>query len=165
MATLEDLTYKDSAADAQAADSKKRAAARQPKLPKASAWMTWQQVLAKVRARAESKKRVLNETRDKAWQLFRRGMEADHVDEAELKGQQRQSAITKAVRLLEEDTFAARFQAFSLLATARVGLAEARKAKVAHLVQACRDAEESPAPLRCLCGKLLKAWQKEKAEA
>ena len=135
MATLEDLTYKDSAADAQAADSKKRAAARQPKLPKASAWMTWQQVLAKVIARAESKKRVLNETRDKAWQLFRRGMEADHVDEAELKGQQRQSAITKPVRLLEEEgTFAARFQAFSLLATARVGLAEARKAKVARLV-------------------------------
>ena len=122
--------------------------------------MTLERVRAKVAARAASRKRVEDENR-----LFRNGVGSDYVDEAVFKGQQRQTAVVKAVRLLEEESFAGNFQALSLLAVARIPFLEARKLKAVHYVRSLMDSDECPAPLRCLSSKLAKMWQAEKKAA
>eukprot|EP00435_Cladocopium_sp_Y103_P064669 s507_g26.t1 len=88
------MTASGSAADVVSSDDKKQEAciSRQKSYSACGqrfTIMALKEVLAKVKARRDSKKRVQDESQQKAWHLFKRGMEFDHVDEVELKGAMR----------------------------------------------------------------------------
>ena len=165
LSTLEDLTSHDSAADLTSADDQIRASAagRKPSLPQSSAYLTLKEIQLKAQRKAENKKRQADEVKNATWKIFKDGMGTDFIVEPPPAGQARDSALTKAARILENhDDFNHRFQALTLAATARSSLAEARRIKLVHVVDALDNDPSTPLPLRALTGKLVAAWKAEK---
>lgn len=168
LSTLEDLTAGDAAADLQAADEHKRAEAvgRKPSLPQASALLTLKEIQLKAKHRSENRKRQACEIRQQTWKIFRDGMSSEFLVEPQPQGQQRESSLTRATKILNEhEDFNHIFIALNLIATARTSLAEARKHKIVHFVDALHNQSMTPLPLRSLTGKLMAAWRAEKANS
>ena len=158
----------DSAADLTAADDQIRASAagRKPPLPQSGAYLTLKEVQLKAQRKAENKKRQADEVQNATWKIFKDGMGTGFMVKPPPAGQARDSALLKAARILEDhDDFNHRFQALTLAATARWSLAEARRIKLVHVVDALNNDPSTPLPLRALTGKLIAAWKAEKVES
>ena len=134
---------------------------RPPSMPDKAAWQTMKEIICKVKQRAESRKRKLDEKRNAVWNIFLHGLDhypdSSDADDEELQGLKQTKELMRMAKNLTEGGFSEHISA--AIHCSNFTRKEARDADLHSVCFALHTRGVAQPVAALICG-LLKKWDR-----